>query len=63
MTAGTIAVLVGIVWSAVIVVLAWRMGRRLRAEGRRYPVAESGIEVTPARPCGGCVECTPEVAR
>jgi hypothetical protein len=55
-SAGTIAVLVGIVWPAVACVVVWRVGRRLQGVGDRYPVAD---EWGPAFVCPGCAECTP----
>lgn len=58
----TIAVLVGIVWPAVALVVAWRVGRRLQGAGDRYPVASGdvvdGIELVPAWVCPGCAECS-----
>ena len=61
MSAGTIAVLVGIVWPAVALVVAWRIGGRLETEGERYPVAESGVVVAPGRQCAVCAECSPDL--
>jgi hypothetical protein len=57
----TIAVLVGIVWPAASVALAWRVGRRLRdvrhSETRLADV--DGIAMAPTWVCLGCDECQP----
>jgi hypothetical protein len=57
----TIAVLVGIVWPAVTVVVAWQLGRRLRDVRRSEtrPADPDGIAMAPAWACPGCAECAP----
>lgn len=59
MSAGTIVVLVGIVWPAVALVVAWRVGRRLQSVGEGYPLVD---EWGPSRLCPGCAECSPTSA-
>jgi hypothetical protein len=55
-TAGTIALLVGIVWPALSVVVAVRIGRKLQSAGDRYPLVD---EWGPTFVCPGCAECSP----